>query len=231
MRASGWMMGVVALVGVAGAAAGWAVVERPHVLLRMRHGAVPMPERFRDAAYEYREFRAGDTAKAELWARVEGRAPTAVRPFLPRVLAIPRRQHLLVVAENWCPDAANSLPYLAKLAEASPNVDLKLLRKADAPDLLGKYPLGDRQATPLVLLMNSKWEVQGVWIEQPEALRAHVAGLKARGLSQDSIRPHVREWYAADSGRAMLEEVVRLLEGKTGGATASAGGSATCGGK
>lgn len=231
MRASSWLVGVVAIVGVAGSAAGWVAVERPHWLLRHRHEAVPMPERFHEAAYDYRAFRGDDTARVALWNANDGKARSVVRPYLQRVLAIPRRHHLLVVAENWCPDAANSLPYLAQLADAAPNVDLKVLRKADAPDLLAKYPLGDRQATPLVVVMDSRWQVRGVWIEQPEALKGRIAALKAEGLSQDSIRPHVKAWYAADSGRAMLEEITRLLEGKGGAVTTAGGGAATCGGK
>jgi hypothetical protein len=230
MRASSWMVGVVAAVGIAGSALGWVAVEKPHWLMRHRHEAVPMPERFREAAFDYREFRSGDTAKVALWTANDARARETVTPFVKRVLAIPRRHHVLVVAENWCPDAANSVPYLAQLADAAPNVDLKLLRKADAPDLLAKYPLGDRQATPLVVVMDSKWQVRGVWIEQPEALKGRIAALKAEGLSQDSIRPHVKAWYAADSGRAMLEEITRLLEGRGGSAASASGAGATCGG-
>lgn len=231
MRASSWMVGVVAAVGVAGSAFGWVAVEKPHWLLRHRHEAVPMPERFHEAAYGYREFRGDDTAKVTIWNASDAKARRTVQPYLERVLAIPRRHHVLVVAENWCPDAANSVPYLAQLADAAPNVDLKLLRKNDAPDLLAKYPLGDRQATPLVVVMDSKWQVRGVWIEQPEALKARIAALKADGLSQDSIRPHVKAWYAADSGRAMLEEITRLLEGKGGVTPVAPGSAATCGGK
>ncbi len=231
MRASSWLVGVVAIVGVAGSAGGWIAVEKPHWFLRHRHAAVPMPERFAEAAYDYRAFRGNDTAKVALWNGNDLKARTVVGPYLQRVLAIPRRQHLLVVAENWCPDAANSLPYLAQLADAAPNVDLKILRKADAPDLLAKYPLGDRQATPLVVIMDSKLQVRGVWIEQPEALKRRIAALKADGLSQDSMRPLVKAWYAADSGRAMLEEITRLLEGKGGAVTTTGGDAATCGGK
>ncbi|MHB0947880.1 MAG: thioredoxin family protein [Gemmatimonadaceae bacterium] len=231
MRANSWLVGVAAIVGVAGSAAGWLAVEPPHWLLRRRHEAVPMPERFHEAAWDYRAFRGDDTAKVALWTASDVKARSVVRPYLQRVLAIPRRQHLLVVAENWCPDAANSLPYLAQLADAAPNVDLKVLRKADAPDLLAKYPLGDRQATPLVVIMDSKWQVRGVWIEQPEALQRRIAALKADGLTQDAIRSHVNAWYAADSGRAMLDEITRLLDGKGGALVAAGGGAATCGGK
>ncbi|MCC7196402.1 MAG: thioredoxin family protein, partial [Gemmatimonadaceae bacterium] len=122
-----------------------------------------------------------------------------------------RRWRLLVVAENSCTDAANTLPYLAALADRSPFIDIRVLRKADATDLLAAHPLGERQATPLVLVYDPEFTLRGAWIEHPASLRSLISAL-GDTLDRDSVRARVRAWYREDAGRSALREVLGIME-------------------
>lgn len=170
--------------------------------------------RFR-SALTYEAFTASDTssdaAKRALWTANDGRADASVAEVVARVRALPGRWHLLIVAESWCPDAANSVPYLARLAAEADNVDLRVLRKADAADLIAAHPLDGRDATPLVLVLDERFAVRGVWIERPASLNAIVAK-KAGRICESTLKTQVASWYRQDAGRAVLGEVVALLE-------------------
>ena len=39
------------------------------------------------------------------------------------------RRRLLVLAEDWCGDASNTVPVLARLADAVPELELRVLRR------------------------------------------------------------------------------------------------------
>lgn len=162
------------------------------------------------AAMSYEEFAATDTARQALWREVEARAATDTTDLTP-IAAGQVRWRLLVVAERSCSDAANTVPYLAAAADRSPFIELRLLRKADAPDLLAAHPLGDRQATPLVLVYDDALELRGAWIEQPEPLRAMVSAL-GDSVGRDSLRARVRAWYRDDAGRTALAEILGIME-------------------
>jgi hypothetical protein len=44
-----------------------------------------------------------------------------------------------VLSEDWCGDAVNSVPYLARLAELAPNLDLRVLARDENPDLMDAH--------------------------------------------------------------------------------------------
>lgn len=196
MRVATVVISAVAAVVLAGGAA-----------LRARTPTIAA--RYGDAL-TYAEFAATDTARQALWEEVEARAATDTTDLTP-VAAGQVRWRLLVVAERSCTDAANTVPYLAAAADRSPFIELRLLRKADAPDLLAAHPLGDRQATPLVLVYDADFELRGAWIEQPEPLRAMVLALED-SVGRDSVRARVRTWYRDDAGRSALGEVLGIME-------------------
>lgn len=158
----------------------------------------------------YAEFTAADTARRALWTGNYARAPRSADSALRRIARMRGEWKLLVVAEPWCGDGANSIPYLAWVAEQAPNVEMRIVRKADAPELLAAHRVGGRVAVPLVVVLDSTYAERGAWIEQPEALRALVTS--RRGMDGEETHDQVVAWYAADAGRSMLGEITTLLD-------------------
>lgn len=184
----------------------------------VRAGRQPLPppdaatyERFWSRAADYDRFVAGDTARRAQWIANRAAAPASVAPLVARARAVPGRWHLLVVAESWCRDAVNTVPYLAELAARDTSVELRLLRRDEAKRLLRAHLLDGRRATPLVVLLDDRFVERGAWIEQPLPLRAIVREEEGK-LSEDSLRAIVSQWYAADSGRTTLAELLAVME-------------------
>lgn len=194
---------IVAATIAAGSAASFAA-------LRSDDPAGSMRERY-FSAMTYAEFTASDTARQVLWREVEQRVPSSPAVDVSSIDAARKRWRLLVVAENSCTDAANTVPYLAALADRSPFIDVRVLRKADATDLLVAHPLGERQATPLVLVYDADFTLRGVWIEHPASLRSMIAAL-GDTIDRDSVRARVRAWYREDAGRSALRELLGIME-------------------
>ena len=170
----------------------------------------PIAHRFQMAA-TYEQFTSADTARREQWRRNYDEAAAPLAAVAARARALPGRWHLLIVAESWCNDAANSVPYLARLAAENPNIEVKLLRTADAQDLLDAHKLDGRSATPLVLVFDDQFVERGAWIERPAALRALIQAKEGR-TCEDALREEVSKWRAADGGRSVLAELLSLME-------------------
>src|SRR5690606_33724710 len=98
-----------------------------------------------------------------------------------RVAALPGRWHLLVLSEDWCGDAANSIPVLARLAELAPNLELRLLSRDENPDLMDAHLTnGTARAIPVVMLLDEDFVERGWWGSRPAELQRWVVeeGLK-----------------------------------------------------
>lgn len=170
-----------------------------------------------EAAQTLEEFLPTAEQNADLWAGVYRRA-VVPEAHVERVAALPGRWHLLVLSEDWCGDAANSIPVLARLAELAPNLELRLLSRDENPDLMDAHLTnGTARAIPVVMLLDEDFVERGWWGSRPAELQRWVVeeGLKMEPGPRYRL---VRQWYARDRGLSTLNEVVEALE------TVAAGG-------
>lgn len=173
---------------------------------------LPIAERF-ERGRDWAGFLAANDGVAGPWQAIYDRAGPAVAPHVAAVRALPEPRRLLVVTESWCGDTRNTLPYLARLAAESGSLELRIIGKRDAPDLLASYPApGGREAIPLVLVLDSAAEVRGAWVEQPEALRRLLESERRAGRVE-GLTEAWRGWQETDGGRTALREIVELLSG------------------
>ena len=60
----------------------------------------------------------------------------------------------LVLTEAWCGDAAQNIPFMAKLAEQSPLINLKLLLRDENLDLMDQYLTNGGRGIPKLIVLN-----------------------------------------------------------------------------
>lgn len=146
-----------------------------------------------------------------LWKEVHARAriPDQV---LKAVRELKGQWYLLALSEDWCGDAVNLLPFLARLAEQADNVDLRILSRDDNPDLMDTHLTGGRsRSIPVVMALDSHFQERGWWGPRPAPLQEWVVG---EGLALESGPRYreIRRYYARDKGRTFLAEIVALLQ-------------------
>lgn len=148
---------------------------------------------------------------AQLWQSVWDRARLP-DDLVARAAALPGAWHLLVLSEDWCGDAVNIVPVLARLAEAVPTVDLRMLSRDAHLDIMDAHLTnGKSRSIPVVLLLDEDYVEQGWWGPRPTDLQRWVL---EEGLKMDSEERYkiVRRFYARDKGRTTLEEIIRGIE-------------------
>lgn len=137
--------------------------------------------------------------------------------LLARVAALPGEWRLLVLSEDWCFDAANTIPIVARFAEAAPALEMRLLARDEHLGLMDEHLTGGRaRAIPAVILLDGTLRERGWWGPRPADLHAWrmTAGMEVEG---DDRYREMRKWYVRDKGRSTLEEITRLIEGAAGG--------------
>ncbi len=145
---------------------------------------------------------------------------------LARARAVPGTWRLLVVAEDWCGDSANTIPYVATLVDSlRGKVEMRLVRSTQAHWLMERHPTWDgRAATPTIILLDEQWREVGCWVERPSALGKWTREQQSK-LSHDDFLSRKYAWYDADGGKETVREVVEMLERGASGATAGCGGN------
>jgi hypothetical protein len=170
---------------------------------------ITMRDRYLGAP-EFGEVLASATQNADLWAAVWRRA-VVPEELVRRVAALGGAWHLLVLSEDWCGDAVNSVPVIARLAELAPNVDLRVLSRDANLDLMDAHLTGTSRAIPVVILLDGEFNERGWWGSRPASLQQWVMG-PGKALEKEGRYREIRSWYARDKGRTTLEEVVAMME-------------------
>lgn len=161
-------------------------------------------ERFVEASTQHRDLWTGvyRTAAVPAWAMEE----------VAR-LGGGRRFRLVVVAEDWCGDAASTVPVVARFAEAA-GIELRILRRGRHPEVIDRYlGPGGARAIPVVIVLSEAMEEIGHWGSRPAELQAFVLAERAKGRTSRDYFPEVRRWYARDRGESTLREILAVMAG------------------
>ncbi|CAN5922773.1 hypothetical protein BH11GEM2_BH11GEM2_19160 [soil metagenome] len=147
---------------------------------------------------------------AELWAAVWRRAEVPAA-YVARVDALPGPCHLLALSADWCGDAVNTLPAIARLAALSSNTDLRILERDAHLDLMDAHLTGTSRSIPAVIVLDADYVERGWWGPRPDELQRWVLN-EGQVLEKSERYKHVRGWYARDRARTTLEDLVSLME-------------------
>ncbi len=87
--------------------------------------------------------------------------------------ALPEALKVVVITEDWCGDAIANLPVLARLAEASGKLELRIFLRDQNLDLMDQYlKEGKYRSVPTIVFFSADLRQLGVWIERPAKITA-----------------------------------------------------------
>ena len=170
-----------------------------------------LSERFA-AGSTFEQLLARPKDNSELWNAIYRRAALdedAVR----RAHAIEHRFHFLVLNEDWCGDSVNILPYVARLAEASDHLEMRILSRDKNPDLMNAHLTGGKsRSIPIVIVYDDAFSERGWWGPRPGPLQRWVLN-EGLALPKPDRYPLIRAWYARDKGSTIVSELLSIVEG------------------
>ncbi len=130
-----------------------------------------------------------------------------------RVKAIRQKVTWLVMTESWCGDASPSLPVMNKMAELTPNLELKIVLRDEHPELMDLFLTnGTRSIPKLIMLDGNTNTVLGEWGPRSTKASQMVMAEKAKhGKLSPDFKQELQVFYNKDKGQDILKELVELL--------------------
>jgi hypothetical protein len=155
------------------------------------------------------EFLGTATANESLWAALSARARVP-EEMSARAGNMPGTWYLLVLLEDWCGDAVNTIPVMARLAGDTSNIHMRVLRRDDHPALMNEHLTAGKRAIPVVMVLDNAFREVGWWGPRPRELQDWAMSVGAALAKSDRYRG-LRRWYAVDRGRQVLEEILQII--------------------
>ncbi|MEJ2542748.1 MAG: thioredoxin family protein [Calditrichaceae bacterium] len=127
---------------------------------------------------------------------------------------LPDDLKILVVTEPWCGDSTAILPVIQKLFEMT-NVKIRILRRDDNPDLIGKFLTNGGRAIPIVIILDTEGNYLGHCGPRPSEARKifdnHRESIKKGEIEKSDVIRKIRTFYGKDRGNAILKSFLRML--------------------
>ena len=162
-----------------------------------------------EQAQTFEEFLAGVSANRDLWLALAERA--SIPPELERRAgALTLRWKLLVVVEDWCGDAVNIVPVIARLAQRTPGLDLRIVGRDTHPAIMDSHLTGTSRSIPIVILLDEAFNERAWWGPLPAELQQWVLG-DGRRMEKAQRYAEIRRWYARDRGKSTIHEILEKL--------------------
>lgn len=166
-------------------------------------------QRFADAQ-DIQAYMDSATKNQEFWRGVY-RTARVPDDLAARARAVPGDWNILALSEEWCGDAVNSIPVIARLAEIIPGARFRVLGRDANPDLMDAHRTRGTRSIPVIMIFDRAFMEQGWWGPRPSALQRWFLDDGALLERADRSR-RIREWYARDRGRSAQQEVLSLVE-------------------
>jgi len=157
-------------------------------------------------AMPYERYLATDPSRAGGWQAVSDRT-TLTESQRGELASFTRRMHVLVVSGIWCGDCVQQGPLLARIAEASPAIDLRWVDRDVEAEFSARLKVCGGGRVPVVVFAAEDFEVCAIAGDRTLA--------RYRGLARRQLGPSCELPWAeipADESAAVLQEWLNEFE-------------------
>jgi len=119
----------------------------------------------------------------------------------------------LVISEGWCGDAAQLVPIFHKMAELSPNIEMKIALRDDNDALMNLFLTNGARSIPkLIILDKNTLEVLGDFGPRPQEAKQLILDYKAEhGVVDETAKTNLQLWYLHDKGLSTQQEIMAVM--------------------
>ena len=120
-----------------------------------------------------------------------------------------------VIAEGWCGDAAQILPYINKVASKAKNIELEVVLRDQHPKLMDEFLTNGSRSIPVLICRDADSDrVIGRWGPRPIRVMEWISNYKKERASYTSseFKTALHKFYASDKGLAINSDLLRVVQ-------------------
>lgn len=120
----------------------------------------------------------------------------------------------LLITEGWCGDAAQTLPVIEAVAQASAgHLRTAYVLRDENLDLTDRYLTNGSRSIPKLVVLHADTLTEVLhWGPRPAEAQALILKLKAEGMAHDDFIRELHAWYAHDRTQATQHELLAMVQ-------------------
>jgi hypothetical protein len=121
--------------------------------------------------------------------------------------------HWVIITEAWCGDAAQNIPFIAKIASLNENISLKLILRDQHPEVMDNFLTNGARSIPILVMLDEHLKEKAIWGPRPAPVQEMVTEAKTKpSLDQHQFIESIHKWYADNKMKTIESEFKILLK-------------------
>lgn len=120
-------------------------------------------------------------------------------------------QKWILITEPWCGDAAHIAPFIEKIAEYSPKIDLEIQLRDSENSEIENYLTDGSRSIPKLIVRNQEGEDLFTWGARPKGATGLVEKQKSQEGTKEEKKAELQMWYNNDKGLGIQKELLELI--------------------
>lgn len=118
----------------------------------------------------------------------------------------------LIITEAWCGDAAQVIPVLNKMAEATKTIKIKLAYRDQHPQLMDMFLTNGARSIPKLIALDRNQNILYTWGPRPAEATKMVNDFKIKnGSLTTQFKQDLQIWYNKNKGQGVIQDQLLLL--------------------
>lgn len=160
---------------------------------------------------EFQEYILLNKSRFKRWTKLR-----IIRQDLAELIkSINETQYWIIITEPWCGDAAQTLPFLFKLAEMNTHIQVDVqLRDVDSE--IDAYLTKGKKSIPILIARNKQGIDLFHWGPRPKKLALLISSQQKKSETKEALKISEQKWYNEDKGQSLqIELLEHLLTNRT----------------
>ncbi|MCE1189884.1 MAG: thioredoxin family protein, partial [Ignavibacteria bacterium] len=119
---------------------------------------------------------------------------------IQRVSSLNSPQTWMILTEGWCGDSAQNTPYLYKIAELNPVIQLILVERDSNLQIMDQFLTDGKRSIPKLVVFSDSGEILFQWGSRPASAQAVVDKAKSEGKEKKDWEITLHQWYSQNKG-------------------------------
>jgi hypothetical protein len=165
-----------------------------------------LPVLYQDPAYfEYTKL---NWSRQSRWMKTGKLAENIVS----KIKAIQTPQNWIVITEPWCGDASHIVPFIELMSRENELITVSYELRDTEPTRIDNYLTNAGKAIPILIIQDQNKKDIAVWGPRPAKCQQIFLDAKNQGADMDVLKTILQQWYNADKGNEIQQEIGALLK-------------------
>lgn len=117
----------------------------------------------------------------------------------------------MIISETWCGDSAQNIPYIAKIAELNPRIDLRIIMRDENPSIMDLYLTNGTRSIPILVAFDEIGNKLFRWGPRPKEAQELFNELKEQGIEKKERMEKLHLWYGKNRGKNLQSELTEAI--------------------